>query len=80
MLRDKMTVLGLLVHVTSYYDLLSEIINLALCWPRDTHPKLQTIVNKSYLRTHGDGQKKHQNADGNQENRLVTSEVFRVLI
>lgn len=55
MLWDKMTVLGLLVHVTSYYDLLSEIINLALCWPRDTHPKLQTIVNKSYLRTHGDG-------------------------
>lgn len=55
MLRDKMTVLGLLVHVTSYYDLLSEIINLALCWPRGTHPKLQTIVKKSYLRTHGDG-------------------------
>lgn len=45
LLRDKMTVLGLLVRVTSYYDLLSEIINLALCWPRDT-PKLQTMVNK----------------------------------
>lgn len=46
LLRDKMTVLGLLVHVTSYYDLLSEFINLALCWPRDTQPKLQTMVNK----------------------------------
>lgn len=55
LLRDKMTVLGLRVHVTSYYDLLPEIINLPLCWPRDTHPILQTIVNKSYLRTHGDG-------------------------
>ena len=46
LLRDKMTVLGLRVLVTSYYDLLSEIINLTLCWPRDTHPKLQTTVNK----------------------------------